>query len=110
MKHLKTFESQSELPHRDDYILMKSYDYNNDLYNFITNTVGQVMFNTDKNSIVLVRYDDIPKNILHMFRKTYYRGTLEHYLDFPMRNIIFFSKNKKDVDVEMFNDMKKYNL
>jgi len=108
MKYLKTFELNKNLPESDDYVIMKSYFYNDDYYNYVNNSIGQVMWFVNKKSTILVRYDNIPNDLLHMFNKTFYRRKLEYYIVFQISNIKEFSKNK--ADLEAYLDAKKYNL
>jgi len=116
MKYIKMFENLNELQVGDyvacedtrDYSRNKYYgnEMGNILKKFIYNNVGEY-FSIDKDVnysnpyYILVKYDNVPKELKRYFKKNKTRYIQEY-------DIKFWSKNKEDV--EAYIAEKKYNL
>lgn len=109
MKHLKRFEDINE-----DSLMVGGYvvcnedlnlHYNDEnIVNFISNNVGQLVDIKDYRKThpyaYLVKYENIPDNLLEYFNKNIRGKTVD--------NIIYHSKNREDAEV--FLNANKYNL
>jgi len=81
--------------------------YPNEYRDFIKDNIGQVLSYSDNGLVIFVKFNNIPRNLIHLFRKIY-KNEGDYYVDFHTTEIEYFSKNKEDL--EIYLDSKKYNL
>lgn len=111
MKYIKLYENLEEKPKIDDYILVNTSYINIQYQAFLNNTIGKITnlhptLGKSPGGFVSVEYKNIPsKDILYIFKT----DNLEiNNTVIPVKDIIYFSKNKKDVEAILAS--KKYNL
>ena len=122
MKHIKKFEGSwynkpdyiapiAEYLQIGDYVICKE-GYNLDLNTFLSTHIGQVVSNKVSERVgdgadymIQYNYWEIPKNIREFFQ---WKKHKKNCRGMNKSEIVHFSKNKKDL--EIFIDIKKYNL
>lgn len=114
MKHIKIYEKyiSKKNPHVGDYVLV-NVDYvdlkhvQDNLGKFLNNNIGKIIsFQIDEKNAV-VEYENIPLGLLYIFDSyDLEKNTISVFV----KDIICFSKRKKDIDVEALSTAKKYNL
>lgn len=104
MKHLKTFESNSQY-NVDDYVLI---NYNTKhkallkLKNFVDNTIGKIVFMNDTS--VIVQYSNIPDKLKHFFDDKIVDNN-------KIKNSVFFWKNEITIKrLATEGEIEKYKL
>jgi hypothetical protein len=112
MKYLKRFENIDKT-FIGKYVLLNLKGkniLNAEAIEFLENTSGEIIAEYDKKityeKIITVKYDNIPDNIKKFF--SYSINNKFWVRNFYSSDIIFFSKNKDDI--ETFIQSKKYNL
>lgn len=99
MKYIKTFENLDQVPQIGDYVIVDIVDQSDpDYMNFINSSIGYI-WKKPTIDISLVKYDDIPKNILKNFQFSDYSQGLKIGNSVLMKDeyIKKWSKNKKDL-------------
>lgn len=111
MKHIKLYENFNELPEIGDYVLVDITDANKEYQNFINDNIGRIIFiNNPDDWILYLEYENIPKNIRHMFSHSAPgKQNLTSYVTvLHVNDIKHFSKNKENLEAILAS--KKYNL
>ena len=110
MKHLKTFENIKK-PQVGDYVLCYEDAKDHNLKEFINNNIGKISIIRDKGSYIecnyTIEYENIPSIISNRFTN-FKKGDKKNERNMREEEIIFFSKNKEDV--ELYMQANKYNL
>lgn len=120
MKHIKLYEKHisKKNPHVGDYILANvNFNILDDsryiiaklVQKFLNNNIGKIIsFRPDGRQIfATVEYKNIPIGLLYVFDGY---DLKKNTISVNVRDIVAFSKNKKDIDVEAISTAKKYNL
>lgn len=106
MKYLKKYEKNDNVPQVGDYVICEE-EYLNDkyikLYQFIKNNIGIIYKYNPNEYEYVVEYKNIPSD-LNLYFQHYKKGCRI----MGKKEIIAWSKNKKDLEIELISN--KYNL
>ena len=111
MKYIKTFEVKIvEKLDVGDYVLMcqKLNTSGQNYKNFIDNNIGKIMDIHERESVILLTYENIPEELLFEFRERKIGDIIFYGKWFNMLNIVEHGKTKEEVELKIHS--KKYNL
>jgi len=113
MKHIKLYEKYTNKDiHIGDYVLVDVVTIYPNYKKFVNNNIGQVTnvhptLGIYPDGFATIEYENIPKDIIFKFDTD---NLEKNTTVIAFKNIIYFSKEKKDIDIQSILTSKKYNL
>jgi len=114
MKHIKLYENYTNKDiHIGDYVIVNVDNLSYPNYKkFVNNNIGKVTnihpsLGNCPGGFATIEYENIPQDIIYRFDTN---NLEKNTTVIAIRDIIYFSKEKKDIDIQTIIASKKYNL